>query len=218
MISRISGTLEKITDSYALVKNGGIFYEVLVPSGLAERLKSENHIGSEVTFETIYYIEAGDRKSNHYPRMVGFTDPVDKEFFSLFTQVPGLGVKKALKCLVLPIKDIAAAIENKTPSTLTRLPGVGGRLAEKIIAELNGKTAKYALSKSTEALTSVGATGTTAVSPIESDALEVLLQLQYRKSEAEQMIANALEANPKIKKVEDLISVVFKTEQAGKAG
>jgi len=208
MISRISGILNKVTDAYALVENHGVFYELLVPSGLAERLKQNGRIGHEVTFETIYYIEAGDRKSNHYPKMVGFIDPVDREFFSLFTQVPGLGIKKALKCLILPIKDIAAAIETRDSGTLNRLPGVGGRLAEKIIAELNGKTEKYALARTSEPLTKKDSNRKTE--PFEEEAMEVLLQLQYKSQEAKEMIQAAVKANPKIKQVEELISDIFK--------
>ena len=210
MISRIRGTLNRVTDSYVLIENGGVYYEVMVPSGLAERLKQNGRTGQEVTFETIYYIEAGDRKSNHYPKMVGFTDPIDKEFFSLFTQVPGLGVKKALKCLVLPIRDIATAIETKDPATLSRLPGVGGRLAEKIIAELNGKTAKFALSRTTEALSKKDSAR--QPQPFEKEAVEVLIQLQYRQNEAEEMVRSAMKKNPKVKEVEELISFVFRNE------
>ena len=134
MISRLRGKLISVTEQYALVDNGGVCYELLLPSALAERLREEkaNSI-EEINFETIYYIEAGDRKSNHFPRLVGFQDPIDREFFSLFTQVPGMGVKKALKSLILPIKEIAAAIEDKDASALSRLPGVGGRLAEKTL-------------------------------------------------------------------------------------
>lgn len=216
MISRIKGTLTQVSDSSALVENGGVFYRILVPSALADRLKDNNQIGQEVTFDTIYYIEAGDRKSNHYPRLVGFTDPIDREFFSLFTQVPGLGVKKALRSLVLPIKDIATAIENKNASTLGRLPGVGGRLAEKIIAELNGKTAKFALSKADQPLANTKTS--TPAAPFENDALEVLLQLQYKPNEAKLMIESAVKANPKISSAEDLISFIFRNEQKGLSG
>ena len=210
MISRITGKLARMTDSFALVENNGVYYEVMVPSALAERMKQNGKIGQDVSFETIYYIEAGDKKSSHYPKMVGFTDPIDKEFFSLFTQVPGLGVKKALKCLVLPIREIATAIETRDPGTLGRLPGVGGRLAEKIIAELNGKTAKFALSKANEPLSKKEMAPPTA--PFEQEAVEVLMQLQYNRREAEEMIRSAIKENPKLTQVEDLISHVFRSE------
>ncbi len=212
LISRIKGSLIQVTDEAALVEINGVFYDVLVPTALAERLKERGVIGQDIVFDTIYYIEAGDKKSNHYPRIVGFTSPVEREFFSLLTQVPGMGVKKALKSLTLPIRDIATAIENKNPSTLSRMPGVGGRLAEKIIAELHGKTTRFALSKSSEPL----AVTKPAVSPepLEEEAIAVLTQLQYSQHEANEMIQRALKRNPKISKVEDLIDAVFKATQA----
>jgi len=207
VISRIEGILTQINDQYALVQNGGLFYEVLLPSALADRLKNDGKIGGQITFETIYYIEAGDKKSNHYPRLVGFTSPIDREFFSLFTQVPGLGVKKALKSLVLPISEIAAAIETKESERLKRLPGVGGRLAEKIIAELHGKTTKFALARNAEPLASTR----TTPQPFVEEAMEILKQLQYSAAEAKEMIEKAVEANPGVKKAEELISIIFRS-------
>ena len=102
MISRISGRLTMIDDGHALVENNGVAYEILLPSALADRLKDHGRVGEDISFETIYYIEAGDKKAAHFPKLVGFDDAIDREFFSLFTQVPGLGVKKALKSLILP--------------------------------------------------------------------------------------------------------------------
>ena len=212
MINRIKGRLVDIIDEIALVEVGGIHYEIMLPSGLAEKLKGNGSIGNEITFETIYYIEAGDKKSSHFPRLVGFMNPVDRQFFSLLNQVSGMGVKKALKSLVIPIKEIAAAIEMKDASKLNRLPGVGARLADKIIAELNGKTARFALSKSDEVL----AVKDKKVSPIFEEALEILVQLQYKPQEAERMIQETIKANPHLKKVEDLITLIFRNEQARK--
>ncbi len=209
MISRISGLLRQIHDDFALVENNGLSYQVLLPSALAERLKGGGQIGHEISFETIYYIEAGDRKSSHYPRLVGFEDPVEREFFSLLTQVPGLGIKKALKSLVIPIREIASAIENKDPACLNRLPGVGARLAEKIIAELHGKTAKFALSKKDEPL----ARKDKVAAPFADEAIEVLLQLQYRRHEAEEMVREAIRNNSRIRDAEELISVIFRSQQ-----
>jgi Holliday junction DNA helicase RuvA len=206
MISKITGRLAQLHEQSALVENSGLYYEVLLPSALAERLRNGGQVGHEIEFDTIYYIEAGDKKSNHYPKLVGFTNPIDREFFSLFTQVPGLGVKKALKSLVLPVNEIAAAIETKDSDKLRRLPGVGGRLAEKIVAELHGKTAKFALAKHSEPL---AARETTTPAFVE-EAMAILEQLQYSAVEAKQMIDLVMEQKPKINRAEDLISLVFK--------
>ncbi len=214
MISRITGTLTQVDEETALIENAGVHYEVMLPSALADRLKDEGKIGQAIDFETIYYIEAGDRKSTHYPRLVGFTNPIEREFFSMLTQVSGLGVKKALKSLTIPIRDIATAIENKDSGRLNRLPGVGSRLAEKIIAELHGKVAKFALSKDDRPL-SKGRES--EPEPFVEEALEVLMQLQYSRPEAERMIENALKGKPKVNKVEDLITIIFKNEQEKQA-
>lgn len=209
MISRIYGKLTKVTDQFALIENGGVFYEVMIPSALAERLKDSGKVGHEVSFDTIYYIEAGEKRSNFYPKLVGFTDPVDREFFSLFTQVPGVGVRRALKSLILPIKEIATAIETRDSGKLSTLPGVGGRLAEKIIAELHGKTAKFALSKVDEPLAKDRTHERTSFT---DEALEVLMQLQYSRIEAQKMMDSAMQSNPEINSPEDLISYIFKNE------
>ena len=209
MISRIHGKLAEINEDSALVENGGVFYEVKVPSALAERLKESGKVGQPITFETINFIEAGERKTYLYPRLVGFTDPIAREFFLLFTQVQGMGVKKALRSLIIPIKDIAAAIENRDSTKLCSLPGVGGRLADKIIAQLHGKTAKFALSREDEALAKSGNKVSTS---FEEEALEVLLQLQYNQSEARRMIDSALSVKADISSSEELISFIFKNE------
>lgn len=207
MISRLKGELLQVSEMFALVENGGMAYEVMLPSALAEKLRSNGSVGNAIEFETLYYIEAGDKKSTHHPKLVGFLDRTDREFFSLLIQVPGLGVKKALKSLILPIREIATAIETKDAGQLSRLPGVGARQAEKIIAELHGKTARFALSRSAEPL----AVRESKHAPFIEEALEVLLQLQYPRADAEKMIDAALDGNRKIKTSEELIQVIFKT-------
>ncbi len=208
MISQITGQVKKLTESSVTLFLNGLYYELMIPSGLHSQLKNAASNGSEISLFTLNFIEAGDRKSYHYPRLVGFTEQIDKEFFQVFTTVPGLGIKKALKSLTLPIREIATAIENKNPATLSRLPGVGGRLAEKIIAELSGKMARFALSKGEHPLTSVSK----EISDLSSEAIEVLLQLQYTKALAEEMVQKALVANPKIKTSNALISAIFNQE------
>ncbi len=208
MISQITGQVKKLTESSITLFLNGLYYELMIPSGLYPQLKNAATNGSEITLHTLNFIEAGERKSYHYPRLVGFTEQIDKEFFQVFTTVPGLGIKKALKSLTLPIRDIATAIENKNAATLSRLPGVGGRLADKIIAELSGKMARFALSKGEHPLTSVSK----EESDLSSEAIEVLIQLQYTKALAEEMVQKALNANPKIKTSNALISAIFNQE------
>lgn len=209
MISKIVGILDRVDESTASVNVGGIFYEIMLPSALADGLRRNGRVGSEITFHTLDYIEGG-QIGNQYPRLVGFAESIDKEFFSLYTSVPGLGIKKALKSLVAPISEIARAIETEEASTLTKLPGVGERLAEKIIAELKGKTARFALARESKPL----ATRETRPDYAE-EVMAILLQLQYRKAEAQAMLEKAISTGRRFKSSEEMLQQIFKQTSAG---
>ncbi len=209
MIAKIRGILDKVGDSSASVNVGGLFYEVMLPSALVDSLKRDGSIGSEIEFYTLDYIEGG-QVGNQYPRLVGFAEAIDKEFFSLYTSVPGLGIKKALKSLTIPINEIARAIETEEVSALKRLPGVGSRLAEKIIAELKGKTARFALARESKPLARM------EVKPdYAEEVMAILLQLQYRKSEAQMMLERALSTGRRFKSYEDLLQQIFNQTASG---
>ena len=209
MISKIKGTLDHIADSAAVVNLGGIYYEIMLPSALAESLGNNMTPGAEVTFHILDYIEAA-QIGNQYPRLVGFADAIDKEFFAIFTSVPGLGIKKALKSLVLPISEIARAIETDNTAALQKLPGIGPRLAEKIVAELKGKTARFALAKEREPL------ATAEKKPDFADeVMMILLQLQYRRSEAQVMLDRAIATGRRFKSSEELLNQIFKQSTVG---
>jgi holliday junction DNA helicase RuvA len=208
MISRIKGILDFIDDSTAIVNIGNIFYEIMLPSALADSMKNSAAIGNEITLYTLDYIESA-QVGNQYPRMVGFADPNDKEFFSVFTSVPGLGIKKALKSLIMPISDISRAIETGDTAALKKMPGIGPRLAEKIVAELRGKTARFALARESKPLAKPERKPDFA-----DEVMLILLQLQYRRSEAQMMLDRALATGKRFKSSEDLLNQIFKQTTA----
>jgi len=214
MISQIRGRISNLTEEQVTLELNGLFYELMIPSGLYNELKEARTLNSYIGLFTLSVIEAGDRKSYHYPRLIGFTRLIDKEFFQSFTTVSGLGFKKGLKSLTLPINEIATAIETKDTATLIRLPGFGRRLAEKVIAELNGKMARFALAKEGKPLTTIRKDK----ADIFTEAVEVLTQLQYHKTDAERMVEKAIAANPKIDATEKLISIIFSQEEALRKG
>jgi Holliday junction DNA helicase RuvA len=205
VIQKIRGKIDSVSEETVTLEVGGIYYEILIPSGLAEPLKNQAREERPVTLYTYYYIESSGSASNLYPRLVGFTVPSDREFFKLFTTVSGVGVRKALRCLTLPVKDIARSIENKDTTLLKRLPGIGPRMAEKIVAELSGKATRFALSRSGRPL-SIPDKKTV---DFEDEIYEVLSQLQYKPSEIDTMIKRALKAKPDIGSVEEMVEVIF---------
>jgi Holliday junction DNA helicase RuvA len=205
VIQKICGKIDSVIDDSVTLEVGGIYYEIMIPSGLAEPLRNQAREDRPVTLHTYYYIESSGSASNLYPRLVGFTVPSDREFFKLFTTVSGIGVRKALRCLTMPVRDIARSIDNKDTTLLRRLPGVGPRMAEKIIAELAGKTTRFALSRSARPL-SIPEKKTI---DFEEEIYEVLSQLQYKPAEIDAMIKRALKAKPDIKSVEGMVEIIF---------
>jgi len=206
MITKSTGKLDGIKNDSLIIENGGFFYQIFVANNILDKIRKAKKIGDTVTLFTIYYMEGNIRQGNLIPRLIGFFEELDREFFELFITVQGLGEKKALKSLILPIKLIALAIENEDRQTLRGLPGIGSRMADKIIAELKGKLAKFALIKEDESIPEKEE----KKYDFKDEAMEVLLQLEYRRPEAENLIADALKRNRKIATSEELIQDIFK--------
>jgi Holliday junction DNA helicase RuvA len=208
VIQKICGKIDSVGDDSVTLELGGIFYEIMIPSGLAESLRNLARENRPATLYTYYYIEASGNASNLYPRLVGFTVPSDREFLKIFTTVPGIGVKKALRCLTMPVRDIARSIETKDTALLRQLPGIGPRMAEKVVAELAGKVTRFALSRSDRPLS----IPEKKKLDFEEEIYEVLSQLQYKPAEIDAMVKRALKIRPEIKSVEEMVEVIFSTQ------
>ena len=156
MISEITGEVlyDRIQRHSLLVRVQAICYEIFVPSGIASRLRTapEGERRNPLTFYTIYYIDGGLGGGHLTPKLVGFLDPLDREFFETFTTVPGVGFMRALKCLIRPLNEIAMAIEGGDAAFLKELPFIGAKTSERIVTELRGKMAKFALARTEEPL------------------------------------------------------------------
>ena len=79
------------------------------------------------------------------PRLVGFLSPIDREFFDIFCSVDGVGVRKALRAMVRPVRELARTIEDQDVKMLATYPGIGEAMAERIVAKLRRKVGKFAL-------------------------------------------------------------------------
>jgi len=215
MISEITGEVlyDRIERQSLLVRVSSLCYEVLVPSGIASRLRtappSERH--NPLTFYTIYYIDGGLGGGRLTPRLVGFLDPLDREFFEAFTTVPGVGFMRALKCLVRPLNEIALAIERGDTNFLKQLPFIGAKTAERIVTELRGKMAKFALARAEEPLSLEQESG----AELKQEALQVLEQLEYSRPEAQRMVDEVFSRHKNLKTTEDFLRRVFEQLHPG---
>jgi len=209
MISEITGNVlyDRIHRHSLLVRVEAVCYEIFVPSGIASRLRAapENERRNPLTFYTIYYIDGGLGGGHLTPKLVGFLDPLDREFFETFTTVPGVGFMRALKCLIRPLNEIAVAIEEGNAEFLKKLPFIGAKTSERIITELRGKMAKFALSRTDEPLS----IEPEPVSALKQEALQVLEQLEYSHGEATRMVEDILAQNKNLKSTEDFLRKVF---------
>ena len=188
-------------------------YEIFVPSGIATRLRQapEGERRNPITLYTIYYIDGAVGGGHLTPKLVGFLDPLDREFFEVFTTVPGVGFMKALKCLVRPINEIALAIERGDALFLEELPFVGKKTAERITMELRGKMAKFALAHKEEPL----AIERESASELKQEAIQVLTQLEYSRGEAQRIVEATFAKYKNLKTVEDFLRRVFEQQQSG---
>lgn len=209
MISRIRGKLTGIEDDTALVDVNGITYAVMVSPAVAEQLVTGGKTGKEVILHTMYYIEGSAGMGNLIPRLVGFLANNDLAFFRLLTSVQGLGVKKALRSLVIPVHDVALAVEMENIAALKKLPEIGPKTAKKIIVELKGKMSPFMPEGETVAIVSQTPSIT---EEYQQDALDVLLQMQYSRDEAEQLLALAIKNNPDLTRPEEIIQEVFRLQ------
>ncbi len=211
MISEITGEVlyDRIRRHSLLLRVNSLCYEVLVPSGVASRLRLAADRKNPLTLYTIYYIDGAVGGGHLTPKLVGFLDPLDREFFEAFTTVPGVGFMKALKCLVRPLNEIAQAIERGDTAFLEDLPYVGAKTAERIVTELRGKMAKFALARSEEPLSIEKESD----AELMTEALQVLEQLEYSRAEAQRMVAEIFAKHKHLKTVEEFLRKVFERKQ-----
>jgi len=146
MITRMSAILESITRESipiaTLVPMPGIAIEALIPTYLADAL--EPKINTTITLHTKTLLEAQGQGTSFIPRLIGFGSADERAFFETFTSVKGVGTRKALRALTEQPSTIAALIITKDAKGLTKLPEIGKRTAETVIAELTGKIEKFA--------------------------------------------------------------------------
>jgi len=199
MISALTGELHRVDDDRIQVRVGPLLCEMLVPA--ADLALLQAGLGQEMTFHTIFYIEGDASGGNLEPRLIGFLRPEDKSFFQIFITVKGIGPKKALKALVLPVGEIAQAIESKNAKYLVELPQIGKRMAELIVAELAGKVARFA----TPHVAGRPSVPAAARSPAEEDAIATLMALGERRHDAEHLLDRAKQSASGLKTTDALV-------------
>jgi holliday junction DNA helicase RuvA len=203
VITNITGIVNRVFDEEARVQVGPVEYQVMVPEFVRRQLQSR--VGQELSLSTMQYFEGNMNTGKMIPRLVGFLAEAELEFFELFCTVEKIGVRKALKALTRPIKEIADAISRQDAKWLTTLPGIGPASAEQVIATLRRKVTKFALMPAPVD----GVAAPTAAADVIEDAYRALLTVGLNPAEARDRLDAALAGGKSYKNVEDILMAIY---------
>jgi Holliday junction DNA helicase RuvA len=208
MITKITGIPITVSGDILTLAVGAFEYEVLIPEFTRRQLQAS--IGQQTSLHTIEYLEGNQMASRLTPRLVGFLNPIEREFFELFCQVDGVGVKKALRSMVRPVQEVAALIEDQDAKGLAALPGIGPATAERVIAKLRRKVPKFALLVGRDLPADVA-----TERDILSETFDALRALGHSEADARKLLDDALGRKKKYKDVDEMLRAVYEQRQSG---
>ena len=172
MIGKLQGNVDYVGDGFVILMTGGVGYKVFTPEYLTPK--------STVTL----WIETVVREDSI--RLFGFSSIAAQNLFNQLTAVSGVGPKLALAIMgAIKTDTLMSAIATGDAKTITAAPGVGKKVAEKIIVELKSKVATTTFSFASDA--------TSGTLP---DLLAALESLGYRRLDIVDMAQKLVSANP----------------------
>jgi Holliday junction DNA helicase RuvA len=205
MIVRLTGKLIDVTEETVVLEHDGLAREVLVPRFSVGELAAFR--GRSVTLHTSEFFEGNPAKGHLIPRILGFVHPEDRLFFSRFVNVKGFGPRKALKALSEPVRRIATWIESGDVKALARLPGIGQRAAEMLVASLKGKMDDLALPPEGE-----GPARPVELSRAQRDALEILVAWGDGRGDSERWLARAAQLHPDVNDASEWVRLAYRVK------
>jgi len=200
MFSRISGTYVEGAHDRVVLDVNGLGYEIFLPPCVAEKVVGPP--GERVTLEvhSVLNIDGNSGRFTFY----GFTNAIEREFFEALVSVASIGPRSAARAFSQPMSAIAEAIDRGDHAYLKTLPGIGQQKARDIVAKLQGKVTKFLL------IQDAPSAPVPAMPDFADEALAVLLQLEYRRGEADAMVRETLEALPTIRDAETLLAEIYR--------
>jgi Holliday junction DNA helicase RuvA len=180
MIGKLKGTVDAIGEAHAIIDVGGVGYEVQASARTLRTLS----LGQEVSLA----IETHVREDAI--RLFGFTSEIERAWFRILQTIQGVGSKVALGVLgTLGPQDLANAIALQNWAAVEQAPGVGKKLAQRIVAELKDKAP--ALTVAAPSGAKKGGSGAPA-GDVAAEAISALTNLGYHPGQASQAVAVAV--------------------------
>ena len=185
MIGKLKGIIDSYGEDFVILDVNGVGYLVHCSARTLQALPAA---GEPVTLA----IETHVREDQI--RLFGFLSNIEREWFRLLQTVQGVGTKVALSILsTLTPADLASAIALRDKATITRAPGVGPKVAERIVTELKDKAPAYTALDPAVVRLSGAVDERRAPAPV-ADAVSALVNLGYGQPQAAAAIAAATRA------------------------
>lgn len=185
MIGKLKGIIDAYGEDFVIVDVGGVGYLVHCSARTLQSLPAQ---GEAVTLAIETHVREDQIK------LFGFITDLEREWFRLLQTVQGVGTKVALAILgTLKPSDLASAIAMRDKASITRSPGVGAKVAERIVTELKDKAPAYADVDPAVVRLSGQLEEKHAPRPI-ADAVSALVNLGYGQPQAAAAIAAASRA------------------------
>ncbi|MDX2037504.1 MAG: Holliday junction branch migration protein RuvA [Isosphaeraceae bacterium] len=211
MITQIRGILRSVGEEELTLEVAALELSVLIPEIV--RRQVQGRVGEPIALHTIFYIEGNTMGGRMSPRLVGFQTAIDREFFDVFCSVDGVGVKKALRAMVVPVRELARTIQDQDVRTLATYPGIGEATAERIVAKLRRKVGHFALIVGREPAGGDPGSANGQAARVEPDVIRdtfaTLLSVGHSESQARQAIDRVLAGKKKYKSVADMIDAIY---------
>ncbi len=180
MIGKLKGLIEDCDDDHVLIDVGGVCYIAFCSQKTLSRLPRRGEAAELLTEMVV---------REDLVRLYGFADPTEKAWFSLLTDVQGVGARVALAILsVLTPTELSSAIALQDKAMVGRANGVGPKLAQRIVSELKGKLPDLG-GIDAGALGLQQALGAGAAKSNVADAVSALTNLGYSSQQASAALA-----------------------------
>jgi Holliday junction DNA helicase RuvA len=201
MIGKLSGVIDSCGEDWVILDVGGVGYQVHCS---ARTLQALPQVGEAAILSIETYVR------EDAIRLYGFASDVEREWFRLLQTVQGVGARVALAVLgALKPGDLATAIALQDKVALTRAPGVGKKVAERIVAELRDKAPAYSSADPMVVRLQAELEERRAPRPV-ADAVSALVNLGYAQVQASVAVAAASRSAGEAANAETLIRLGLK--------
>jgi len=182
MIGKLKGVVDSYGEDYVILDVGGVGYQVHCSARTLQALPAA---GEAATLSIETYVREDQIK------LFGFASDVEREWFRLLQTVQGVGAKVALSVLgTLRVSELANAVAMRDKAQVARAPGVGPKVAERIVTELKDKAPAFADVEPGVVHLAGSLDEKRAPKPV-ADAVSALVNLGYGQPQAAAAIAAA---------------------------